>query len=206
MINLLLGGLSYLRSNPLYLLRAARNATRLEMTIPLDLLRWAIDKRPRGKGPERIEIGAADPAMHIELTVDLFGTKLDVSADIRIDDLVNDAESFKLALRVQNLALRAPEGTPAAQMVAAMDLSQPANLLGMMPGKHTKMLEASGDRIVVDLMMLPAFKKNQRLRQVLAGVSFVGVKDVRIDGDVLVIGFAVHPLGIPQALSRARRA
>ena len=120
-------------------------------------------------------------------------------------DSVNDEESFKLALRVQNLALHAPEDTPAAQMIAAMDLSQPANLLEMMPGKHTRMLEASGDRIVIDLMMLPAFKKNQRLRQVLAGVSFVGVKDVRIDGDLLVIGFAVHPLGIPQALSRARR-
>src|SRR4051812_4100429 len=100
LMDAVVGGLSYLRSHPMLLFRAARNAARLELTIPIDLLRWAIDRRPRGKGPERIELFDADPALGLSLTVDLYGTKISVASKIQIESVDNDDSSLKVALRV----------------------------------------------------------------------------------------------------------
>src|SRR5690348_2897723 len=90
------GGLSYLTSHPLFLVDAARNAARMRVAVPLDLLRWAIERRPRGKGPERIEITAAPPGLGVSLTVDLYGTKIDVSSVIAIEAVENLADAFKV--------------------------------------------------------------------------------------------------------------
>jgi hypothetical protein len=198
--------LGFLRHNPWFLFQSARNAARLELSIPLELLRWGIDKRPRGRGPDRIEISEVDSQLHVELTVDLFGTKIDVSSNITVEAIENEADSLRLALRVRDLAIDAPPDSPAAQMVAAMDLSQPGELMAMMPQKHNDLLESSGDRIVIDLLKLRPFRKNRALRRILGAVSFVGVRGVRIENDVLVIGFSVRPTAIPAAVKRARDA
>jgi hypothetical protein len=201
-MNPILAGVSYLRSNPLFALRATSNAARLRASVPLDVLRWAISKRPRGKGPERIELSGADPALRVELTVDLYGTKIDVAANILIESIDNGIDSFKVALRVRNLELHAPAGTPAAMMVGALDLSNPGNLLKMMPQKHADLLQAEGDRIVIDLLKIPKMARNKRLRRVLAALSFIGVREVRTENDVLVIGFSVRPSALPTGLAR----
>jgi hypothetical protein len=194
--------LGFLRSNPWFLLQSARNAARLALSIPLDVLRWGIDKRPRGRGPERIEISGEDSSLHVELTVDLFGTKIDVSSNITVEAIENDAEALRLALRVRDLDIQAPPDTPAAQMIAAMDLSQPGNLMAMMPQKHNDLIQASGDRIVIDLLKLPMFRRNRALRRILGAVSFIGIRGVRTENDVLVIGFSVNPTAIPGAIRR----
>jgi hypothetical protein len=201
----LVGGISYLRSNPRFVLQAARNAARLEVSIPLDLLRWALERRPRGKGPERIELRGADPSLRVELTVDLFGTKIDVGSSIAIESIENQAESLKLALRLRDLAIKAPQGSPAAQFVQSLDLSKPGNLIQMMPPKHARLIEVQGDRLVIDLLKLPALARNRGLRRALAGLSFVAIRALRVENDLLIIGFALHPLAIPGALDRARR-
>jgi hypothetical protein len=198
--------LGFLRSNPWFLLQSARNAARLELSIPLEILRWGIDRRPRGRGPERIEISGVDSSLHVELTVDLYGTKIDVSSNIAVEAIENESDSLRLALRVHDLAIDAPPDTPAAQMVAAMDLSQPGNLVAMMPQKHADLIAASGDRIVIDLLKLPALARNRALRRLLGAVSFIGIRGVRTENDLLVIGFSVSPTAIPAALMRARES
>ncbi len=201
-----LGGINYIRSNPLFLLRAARNAARLELSVPMDLVRWAIERRPRGKGPERIELSAEGHALGVSLTVDLYGTKIDVASRITVEAIENLADALKIALRVQDLAVKAPPGSPAAMMVQSLDLTRPGNLVMMMPQKHAGLIDAKDDRFVLDLMKLPALAKNKRLRRILGGLSFIGVRDIRTDGDVLVVGFSVNPLGLPAALGRLRGA
>jgi hypothetical protein len=198
--------LGFLRSNPWFLLQSARNAARLELSIPLDVLRWGIDKRPRGRGPDRIEISGEDSSLHLELTVDLYGTKIDVSSNITVDRIENDADALRLVLRVRDLDIQAPPDTPAAQMVEAMDLSQPGSLLEMMPRKHRKLIDASGDRFVIDLLQVPALAENRSLRRILGAVSFIGIRGVRTENDALVIGFSLSPLSIPAAIKRARGA
>lgn len=198
------GALTYVLSHPTVLIAAARNAARFELSIPIDLLRWAIDRRPRGKGPERIELFDADPALGVALTVDLYGTKLTVSARIEIESIENLADELKLALRVSGLDVKAPPDSPAAMMIQSMDLSRPGNLMKMMPQKHAALVSADDDRFVLDLLKIPALARNARFRRVLAALSFIRVGGVRASDDVLAIGLDVSPLAIPAALNRAR--
>jgi hypothetical protein len=197
-------GLGYLTSHPLVILQAARNAARFEVSIPIDLLRWAIDRRPRGKGPERIEIFGADPALGLALTVDLYGTKIDVASKVAIESIENNDNEFKVALRVSDLSVKAPPNSPAAMMIQSLDLSRPGNLTNMMPAKHAALVSASDDRFVLDLLKIPALAKNARFRRALAALSFIRVGSVRAGGDLLAIGLDVSPTAIPAALGRAR--
>jgi len=206
MLEIVLGGIGYLRQNPLFLWHAARNAARLRLSMPLDLLRWGIDRRPRGKGPERIEVSGEGAALGVGLTVDLYGTKIDVSAKIAIEAIENLDEELKVALRVSDLAVLAPPGSPAAMMVQSLDLSRPANLIQMMPQKHAGLIDGRDDRLVLDLMKLPALAKNRAIRRVLGALSFIRVREIRTDGDLLLVGLAVDPLHLPAAFQRVRRA
>ena len=204
LINTVRGGLSYLGSHPLMLVQAAKNAARMQLSVPIDLLRWAIDRRPRGKGPERIDLFPADPALGVALTVDLYGTKIDVSTKIAVEGVENGEDSLKVTLRVRDLQVVAPPQSPAAMMIGSMDLSKPGNLMNMMPQKHAALVSASGDTFVLDLMKIKALSKNRALRRVLAALSFVRVASVRADGDLLAIALDVSPTQIPAAMVRAR--
>ncbi|HZS37433.1 MAG TPA: hypothetical protein VFF06_11440 [Polyangia bacterium] len=200
------GALTYFVSHPTVLLQAARNAARFELSVPIDLLRWAIDRRPRGKGPEKIELFDADPAIGVALTVDLYGTKLTVSARIEIESIENLDGELKVSLRVSELHVAAPPDSPAAMMINSMDLSRPGNLMKMMPQKHAALVSAEDDRFVLDLMKIPALAKNARFRRVLGALSFIRVGHVRAGGDLLAIGLDVSPTQIPAALGRAAAA
>jgi hypothetical protein len=195
--------LTYLLSHPLFPIQSARNAMRREITVPLALLRWGIDRRPRGKGPEKIDLFPADPALGMALTVDLFGTKLDVTSEITIEGINLREDALELSLRIANLRLAAPEGSPAAMMVNSMDLSRPAALMNMMPQKHAALVDAKDDRFVIDLLKIKALAKNPYLKRVLAALSFVRVTGVRAEGDNLALELDVSPLAAPSALKRA---
>ncbi len=207
MLSMAQAGLSFLGANPTFLVTAARNAVRREVTVPLDLLRSLIERRPPGKGPERIEVSAAPPALRVGLTVDLYGTKLDVAANVTVDSVDNLDGALKMALLVRDLEITAPPDSPAAMMVRSLDLRRPGNLLQMMPKRPSVLVEADGDRFVIDLLKLRALGKNRWLRRVLAAIAdAVAVQRVVTDGDLLVIGLRVHPLALPSALLRLRRA
>jgi hypothetical protein len=198
-------GLSYIKSNPTYLVAAAKNATRLNLSVPIDLLRWMIDRRPPGKGPERIDLQASPPGFGVGLTVDLYGTKLDVGANLRIESIDADSDALRLALRVNGLTLKAPPGSPAAMMLASLDTAHPANLVKMMPAKHAMLVEAEDDRFVLDLLQIPKLSKNRTLRRILAAASgVISIREIRTEGDLVLIGLHVNPLGLPGALARLR--
>jgi hypothetical protein len=202
-IQLGLQGFSYLLSHPELLLHAAKNAVNREITIPLALLRWGIDQRPPGKGPERIELYGADPALGLELTVDLYGTKLTVSSKITIESMERQGDAFNVALDVRDLKLEAPPGSPAAMMVGALDLSKPASLMKMMPQKHAALVGAEDNRFVIDLMKIKPLARNPMVRRALDALSFVRVSGTRVDGEVLALRLDVSPLEIPGALIKA---
>jgi hypothetical protein len=197
-------GLTYLSTNPLVMLQAARNAARFELSVPIALLRWAIDLRPRGKGPTRIDLFNADPALGVSLGVDLYGTELSVSSKIAIERIENLDGELKVELRVSGLEVNAPPGSPAAMMVKSLDLSRPGSLMNMMPKRHAALVDATDDRFVLDLLKIPALAGNVRFRRVLAALSFIRVAHVRADADLLAIRLDVSPTAIPAALSRAR--
>ena len=199
-------GLQFLKSHPLFLVQAARNAARLEISIPLDLVRWFVERRPAGKGPERIDVAAAPPAVGVGVTLDLYGTKIDVSTNVAVEAVDNLVDGLRISLRVRDLQVKAPPGSPAAMMVGALDLKRPASLLKMMPLPLPALVEARDDLFVLDLLKVPKLGNNPTVRKLVAALADVArVRDVRTEDDLLIIGLALNPLALPQALLKLRR-
>jgi hypothetical protein len=137
--------------------------------------------------------------------VDLFGTKLRVSANIGFDAVSAGPEEMRIEIRVGDLKVVAPPGSPAAQMISAMDLKRPGSLMGFMPRRPAVLVEARDDRFVFDLLKVPALAKNKALRKALTVLSDVlSIKEVTTNGDVLVISFGVRPTAVPGALLKLR--
>jgi hypothetical protein len=68
-------------------------------------------------------------------------------------------------------------------------------------------VEADGDRIVIDLMKVPKIAENGRLRKLLSIVTpVVNVRAIETDRDHLYVAFRATPRGLARALQAARAA
>jgi len=66
-------------------------------------------------------------------------------------------------------------------------------------------VEADGDRIVIDLLKIPAIANNFLLRRALAVMTpVVGVRAIETDRDHLYIAFRASPRGLPRAFAALR--
>ena len=207
---LLNAAVDYLRRNPDELVRAAVNAAGLRFGVPLAALRYLSSqaKLPR-KAPKDIDIGSAPPALRISLSVDAMGTPLRASAAIKVDEVDFSPEAMRIGMRLSDvkLTLLAESDAPIATLIksGALDLSKPGNLLKFLPKRPPAVVEADGDRIVIDLMKVPAIAGNAALRRVLAIVTpVVNVRAVETDRDHLYVAFRAIPKGLPQAIAAMR--
>jgi hypothetical protein len=200
----------YVRKNPDELVRAAVNAAGLRFGVPLAGLRWltAQAKLPR-KAPKDIDIGSAPPALRISLSVDAMGTPVRASAAIRVDEIDLSPEALRIGLRLSDvkLALLGDSEAPIATLIksGALDLSKPGNLVKFLPKRPPAVVEADGDRIVIDLMKIPAISDMARLRLALAIFTpIVNVRTVETDRDHLYVALRASPRGLPRALAALR--
>jgi hypothetical protein len=199
----------YLRKNPDLVWRTAVNAAALKVTVPLDAAR-TLAGRIRGKNaPRDIAIGAEPPALRAGATLVLMGTPLRVSAAIRVTALELGAESLRLSLKLSDVSLRV-EGesdSPVAGLIksGALDLSKPGELARYMPNRPAALVEAEGDRVVLDLMKVPKLAKNEKVRRGLRTVAtLVAVRSVETEGDTLVVGLSPLPQGVAAAWAALR--
>ena len=197
--------LLYLRSNPTFVLSAAVNAGRFQLSVPMATLRWLIDRRPRGKGPERIDLQAAPPGFATELTIDLYGNKIEVASHLRIHSVEANRDQLRIGIELSNLKVNAPVGSPAALLLGAFDLSRPASLLKMVPEAHRKLIDVDGEVIYIDLMRLKPVNKNRQFKRALATVTrLFSIDEIRTENDLLVIGLGAPTEGIGRRLLRRR--
>jgi hypothetical protein len=200
----------YALRNPLNMARMARHAFSMRMAVPLDALRWFVSNTPPGKkSPTDVTITAQPPAISVGATVELMGAKLRASSTIAVDELRVDASEIRLAIRLRDVDLQ-PLGKSDSPIVGllksgALDLSKPGNLVNFMPKKPAALVSARDDEIVIDLMKIPKFASNSRLRRMLSTVTpVVNVQAIRTDGDMLIVAFRATPFGFPKALQAAR--
>jgi hypothetical protein len=200
----------YVRKNPDELVKAAINAAGLRVGVPLAALRWmtAQAKLPR-KAPRDIDIGSAPPALRLSLSIDAMGTPVRASAAIRVDEVDLSSSAIRIGLRLSDvrLALVGDSESAIATLIksGALDLSKPGNLLKFLPRRPPAIVEADGDRIVVDLLQVPAVAANDRLRRALAVVSpILGVRAIETDRDHIYVAFRASPRGLPAALAALR--
>jgi hypothetical protein len=200
----------YVRRNPDELVRAAINAAGLRFGVPLAALRWLSTqtKLPR-KAPKDIDIGSAPPALRLALTVDLMGTTVRATMAVKADEIDLSPDAMRIGLRVSDmkLTLIGDSDAPVATLIksGALDLSKPGNLVKFLPKRPPAIVEADADRIVLDLMKVPAIAGNHRLRRALAVLTpVVNVRAVETDRDHIYVALRASPRGLPKALAALR--
>jgi hypothetical protein len=207
---LLNAAVDYVRRNPDELVKAAVNAAGLRFGVPLAALRYLSTqaKLPK-KAPKDIDIGSAPPAIRISLSVDAMGTPVRASAAIKVDEIDLSPEAMRIGIKLSDvkLALLGESDAPVATLIksGALDLSKPGNLVKFLPKRPGAIVEAEGDRIVVDLMKVPAVADNSRLRRALAIVTpVINVRAVETDRDHLYVALRAIPRGLPRAFAALR--
>jgi hypothetical protein len=200
----------YVRKNPDELVKAAINAAGLRFGVPIAALRWVTSqaKLPR-KAPRDIDIGSSPPAIRISLSLDAMGTPVRASAAIKVDEIDLSPDAMRVGLRLSDvrLSLLGDCDTPIAMLIksGALDLSKPGNLVKFLPKRPNAIVDADGDRIVLDLMRVPAVAGNDRLRRALAILTpVVNVRAVETDSDHVYVALRTSPRGLPRALAAVR--
>lgn len=201
----------YVRKNPDELVRAAVNAAGLRFGVPLAALRWLSSqaKLPK-KAPRDIDIGSAPPALRLSLSIDAMGTPVRATGAVRVDEIELSPDVMRIGLKLSDLklALLSESDSAVATLIksGALDLSKPGNLVKFIPKRPPAIVEADGDRIVVDLMKVPAIADNTLLRRALAIVTpVVAIRAVETDRDHLYVALRASPRGLPRALAALRQ-
>ena len=145
----------------------------------------------------------------MSLSVDAMGTPVRASAAIKVDEIDFSPDAMRIGIRLSDvkLALVGDSESPVATLIksGALDLSKPGNLVKFLPKRPPAIVEADGDRIVIDLLRVPSIAGNERFRRILAIVTpVVNVRAVETDRDHLYVAFKASPRGLPQAFAALR--
>jgi len=199
----------YLRQNPDELVKAGVNAARLRFGVPVVALAWLAAQVKGKKAPKDIEVGTVPPGLRLGATVDAMGTLLRANASIRIDEVDITPDSLRVGVRLTDVKLKVLDDseTPVATLVrsGALDLSKPGNLAKFIPKRPPAIVEADGDRIVVDLMKVPQLAENARFKRALKAISPVlGIRAIETDGDHLWVALRATPAGLLEAFEAIR--
>jgi hypothetical protein len=199
----------YVRKNPDEVVRAAVNATGLRFGVPLATLRWFAGQIRGAKAPKDVEISSAPPALRLAAVVDAMGTPVRASAAIKIDEVTIAEDSLRVGVRLREvkLALVGESESPVATLIksGALDLSKPGNLVKFIPKRPAAVVEADGDRVVVDLMKVPKLASDPRIKKALGILAPVlGIRAIETDRDHLYVKLRASPSGLVEALGKLR--
>jgi hypothetical protein len=201
----------FIAKNPTTMLSMARHALGMRIAVPLDSLRWFIANTPPSqKAPQDVTITPRPPAIGIGATVDLMGTTVRAGASIRVDQIEVSEDKFRVTLRLSDVTMKVlgESFTPVAGLIksGALDLSKPGTQAKFMPKRSPVLVEAHDDILVLDLMQVPKFAANDRVRGLLGTVTpVIQVSGLSTEGDFLILQLRASPFGIPRALNAARQ-
>ncbi|MBK6692363.1 MAG: hypothetical protein IPG50_09180 [Myxococcales bacterium] len=208
---LLSAAVSYVRKNPDELVKAAVNAASGRFGVPMAALRYLAEQAPTGKRmPKDIELATAPPALRLSATVDAMGTSLRAGGAIKVDHIEVSVDTLRVGVRLNDLKLTVlgESDSPVATLVksGALDLSKPGNLVKHLPKKPAAIVEAEGDRIVLDLMRVPSIAKNRTVQKVLSVLTpLVGIRGIETDRDHIYVNISATPKGLRQAFDAIRK-
>jgi hypothetical protein len=199
----------WMRSHPEEIIGAALDAVALRLTVPIDALRFLVRQLKGRNAPEDVEMVAVPPGLRVAATLNAMKTKLRASATLLVEEMRLGPEELRFSLRLRHvsLAVIGQSDSPVATLVnsGALDLSRPGKLVANLPKRPAFIVEADGDRLVIDLMRDP--KLARKLRRA-AGVltPLVTVTGVESKGDVMTLQLACFPEGLLGALGSIREA
>jgi hypothetical protein len=199
---------TFLIDNPEELARFFRNAKGGKLGLPLAALRWAASEANSRGFPAAIEVEAAPPGLQIKADVELKGTPVRVRGRVEIVDLRIMPGEFRVELRVSGVTLELLDDSvsPISVLIksGALDLSKIGNLVAVLPKRPAFLVDAQGDRIVLDLMRHPVLGHPLVEKLLTAVTPLVTVTGVASDADHLDLKFALLKQGLSGAVSHWR--
>lgn len=197
----------WVRRNPDQVIEAAKSAVALRLAVPLDTFRWLASEMKGKNAPTDVEIVAVPPGLRVGLTVNVMKTTLRAALTLFIDRVRLSPDELTFELRVRDVALFVigNSDSPVATLVrsGALDLSKPGKLVGHLPKKPAFLVEADGDRLVIDLMRDEKIARRVR-RYVKYVTPLVTVNAVEANSDHLGVQLECLPDGIGTVLSALR--
>ena len=200
----------YLVDHPEELLRAVKGAFGLRFGVPLDALRYMAAELGKGKkAPKDVVIEAVPPGLRLAMTVRAMGTTMRVKLSLFIEELELNGTAALVTSRIADMDLEVLEGedTPVAGLIksGALDLSKPGNLVAYMPKRPDMLVDAKDDRIVLDLLKLPALAKNPKASKLLGVVTPVlTVAAIKTKEDHLDVHFKASPGNLGESIAAAQ--
>lgn len=199
--------IGWVRRNPEQIVEVARNAVALRLAVPLDALRWAASEIKGKNAPSDVEIVAVPPGVRIGLTVNVMKTTLRAALTLFVDRVRMSPEELTFELRVRDVALFVigNSDSPVATLVrsGALDLSKPGKLVGHLPKRPPFIIEAEGDRLVIDLMRDERIARRAR-RYTKLITPFLTVSALEANSDHLGVQLECLPEGLGLVLSTLR--
>ena len=143
------------------------------------------------------------------MTVRAMGTTLRVKMSLFVEELQLGAAEALVTSRIADMDLEVLDGddTPVAGLIksGALDLTKPGNLVAYMPKRPDMLVDAKDDRVVVDLLKLPAVAKNDKTRRLFGVLTpVINIAAIRTKDDHLDVHFTATPSGISDAISAAQ--
>jgi hypothetical protein len=199
---------SYLVEHPDELVRILRNAASLRFGVPLAALRWVAARAGGRHAPTDVRIEAVPPGIRVGATLPIMGALVRASALIFVDGVRLGPSELRLELRFTDVELELLEHSksPLASLLrsGALDLTKLGNLVAVMPRRPAFLVEAEGDRIVIDLKRHPAFQ-GARTETLLALITpLVTVTGVATDSEHVDVELGVLEQGAAAAIAAWR--
>lgn len=201
----------YLREHPEALVRAAKSAARLELGVPLPLLRVMLAELLGNKAPREWTLESRSPGFFLSAVLDLMKTPLRASAVVTVEGIDFTKEALFLDLRVTGLQLEVLDensSTPIAALLrsGALDLTRPGDLVSYLPKGSPILVEAKGNRFRLDLLKHPKLTEERARAIVTYLTPLVSLATVRgTTDDHLDLGFRPFPQGAKEALMEWKR-
>ncbi len=199
---------NYLVEHPHELVRVLRKAGALKFGLPLAAFRWIASRAKGRRLPTDVVIEAVPPGVRVAATIELMGARLRASSLVFVDGVSLRSEELRVELRFAEarLILLEESNSPLAALIrsGALDLTKLGNLVAVMPRRPDFLVEAKGDRVVLDLKRHPAFA-GQRMETLLGLITpIVTVTGVATDNEHLDLEFGVFERGLAVAVAAWR--
>ncbi|HTV20525.1 MAG TPA: hypothetical protein VMG12_17700 [Polyangiaceae bacterium] len=200
----------YLTEHPDELARVVRNAKALKVGVPLAALRWLAARGSGRRMPTDVVVEAVPPGIRIGATLELMGSKLRASSLVFVERVRLSPEELRFELRFKEaeISLLDESSSPIAALIrsGALDLTKLGNLIAVMPKRPAFLVEAKGDRVVVDLKRLRALSTERADLLLRLITPIVNVTEIGTDSEHLDLKLVLFEAGVRAAIEAFRDA
>jgi hypothetical protein len=200
----------YLAEHPDELGRILRNARALKIGVPLAALRWLAERGSGRRLPTDVIVEAVPPGVRLGATLELMGAKLRASSIVFVERVRLSPEELRFELRFKeaDISLLDDSSSPLAALIrsGALDLTKLGNLIAVMPRRPAYLVEAKGDRVVLDLKRLPALSSERADLLLRLITPVVTVTEIGTESEHLDLKLALFEAGVRAAIEAFRDA